>query len=110
MTRIGQVIAYLGNILRELESILIEAWDRSRLIIVRLVTNFFISVALWILTFLFNLITIILPIEGRAADLFAAIVSAGTLGALLVFVVLSVIDLWAMKRNGGFYGICALAT
>ncbi len=79
-----------------------EVWLGYRPYLVRFTIDLLITGTLYIALFIFKLLTEFLPVGGWASDFIVHLHSAGVVGAVGVFALLSVIDLDSEKGSGVF--------
>ena len=70
-----------------------EVWVGYRPYLVKFTIDFLVTASLWMALFIFKYITKFLPITGWAGDFIVALHSAGVVGAVGVFVWLSLNDI-----------------
>jgi len=80
-------------------SLLAEIWSGYRPYAVALAVDLLISTSLWLILFIFKVLTRWLTISGWAGDFIVEIHSAGAVGSFLVFAILFAVDLARLHRR-----------
>jgi hypothetical protein len=77
-----------------------EVWAGYRPYLVKFIVDFLISATLWVVLFIFKVLTYYLPVSGWAGDFIVHLHAAGTVAAFGIFAWLFVIDI-IQTRTGG---------
>jgi hypothetical protein len=85
-------------------SIYVEVWQGFRPYLLKISVDFLITITLWVVLFLFKLLTKWLSIDGWAAEFIVNVHAAGAFGAFLVFAALLVADLYFLHRAPAYKG------
>ena len=78
-----------------------EVWDGYRPYLVKFTVDFLITATLWLVLFIFKVLTSYLPVSGWAGEFIVAVHSTGTVAAFGVFAWLFVIDIIQTRKGGG---------
>jgi hypothetical protein len=93
---IGEAI---GNFLKELANLFKEVWTGYRPYLVKFMIDLLVTATLWLVLFVFKVLTDYLPITGWAGEFIVNLHSAGTVFIVAIFVLLSAIDI--IQVRGG---------
>jgi hypothetical protein len=77
-----------------------EVWSELRPYVVKFSVDLLATSGLWMVLFLFKVLTELLAIPGWAGEFIVHLHAAGAVAAFGLFACLFAVDLWAIRKNG----------